>query len=127
MGGLLQRRWHRCRGGRIGVDRPAARGHRLAPSAVTQCGAVRDGDRDGRPLVSRALRGGVGHGVQDWMGQAGARVGSPLTLLGEYLTALHGLLGGETVTIDGRYVRLTDVRLDWPPTPAPRLFGGGYG
>jgi alkanesulfonate monooxygenase SsuD/methylene tetrahydromethanopterin reductase-like flavin-dependent oxidoreductase (luciferase family) len=70
---------------------------------------------------------GVGHGVQDWMGQAGARVRSPLTLLGEYLTALHGLLGGETVTVDGRYVRLTDVRLDWPPTPAPRLFSGGYG
>ena len=70
---------------------------------------------------------GVGHGVQDWMGQAGARVGSPLTLLGEYLTALHGLLGGETVTVAGRYVRLTDVRLDWRPTPAPRLFSGGYG
>ena len=69
----------------------------------------------------------VGHGVQDWMGQAGARVGSPLTLLGEYLTALRGLLGGETVTVDGRYVRLSNVRLDWPPTPAPRVFSGGYG
>ena len=52
---------------------------------------------------------------------------SPLTLLGEYLTALHGLLGGETVTVEGRYVRLTNVRLDWPPTPPPRLFSGGYG
>lgn len=81
--------------------------------------------------VSRLFPGrfvvGLGHGVQDWMGQSGARVGSPLTLLGEYLTALHGLLGGETVTVDGRYVRLSNVRLDWPPTPAPRLFSGGYG
>ena len=70
---------------------------------------------------------GVGHGVQDWMGQVGARVESPLTLLGEYLTALHRLLGGETVTVEGRYVRLTNVRLEWPPTPPPRLFSGGYG
>jgi alkanesulfonate monooxygenase SsuD/methylene tetrahydromethanopterin reductase-like flavin-dependent oxidoreductase (luciferase family) len=41
---------------------------------------------------------GVGHGVQDWMGQVGARPGSPLTLLAEYLQALRGLLGGERVT-----------------------------
>jgi alkanesulfonate monooxygenase SsuD/methylene tetrahydromethanopterin reductase-like flavin-dependent oxidoreductase (luciferase family) len=61
------------------------------------------------------------------MGQVGARVESPLTLLGEYLTALHRLLGGETVTVEGRYVRLTNVRLEWPPTPPPRLFSGGYG
>ena len=27
---------------------------------------------------------GVGHGVRDWMGQVGARVESPLTLLREY-------------------------------------------
>ena len=70
---------------------------------------------------------GVGHGVQDWMGQAGARAVSPLTLLGEYLTALQRLLGGETVTVEGRYVRLTDVRLDWPPASPPRLLSGGYG
>ena len=70
---------------------------------------------------------GVGHGVQDWMGQAGARAGSPLTLLSEYLTALHRLLSGETVTVQGRYVRLANVRLDWPPASPPRLFSGGYG
>lgn len=62
------------------------------------------------------LRIGVGHGVQDWMGQVGARVGSPLTLLREYTTALSALLRGESVTCDGRYVTLTDVRLDWPPS-----------
>ena len=31
----------------------------------------------------------VGHGVQGWMGQVGARVESPLTLLREYADALH--------------------------------------
>lgn len=64
------------------------------------------------------LRVGVGHGVQDWMSQVGARVASPLTLLREYATALHRLLRGDTVTVAGRYVTLTEVRLDWPP-PAP--------
>ncbi|MDL5203556.1 LLM class flavin-dependent oxidoreductase [Streptomyces sp. ALI-76-A] len=58
---------------------------------------------------------GVGHGVQDWMGQVGARVESPLTLLREHLVALRALLRGETVTTDGRYVALDDVALDWPP------------
>src|SRR3712207_2950625 len=38
---------------------------------------------------------GVGHGVQDWMGQVGARAESPVTLLREYLSALRALLDGE--------------------------------
>jgi alkanesulfonate monooxygenase SsuD/methylene tetrahydromethanopterin reductase-like flavin-dependent oxidoreductase (luciferase family) len=63
---------------------------------------------------------GVGHGVQHWMGQVGARADSPLTLLGEYLSALRGLLAGQRLTVDGRYVKLDDVALDWPPlAPAP--------
>ena len=70
---------------------------------------------------------GVGHGVQSWMGQAGARVASPLTLLREYTLALRALLGGERVTTEGRYVRLDDVALDWPPTPAPPIMLGGGG
>ena len=40
------------------------------------------------------------------MRQAGAAVASPLTLLREYVTALGGLLAGESVSVDGRYVRL---------------------
>lgn len=78
-----------------------------------------------RMFPGRALLG-VGHGVQDWMGQVGARVESPLTLLREHLTALRALLRGERVTTRGRYVRLDDVALDWPPdsaVPAPVLAG----
>lgn len=68
---------------------------------------------------------GIGHGVQDWMGQVGARVASPLTLLREYAEALKALLAGERVTVDGRYVKLTGVALDWPPpAPMPVLVGG---
>lgn len=70
---------------------------------------------------------GVGHGVQDWMAQVGARVDSPLTLLEEYLTALRALLRGERVTVQGRYVRLDDVALDWPPPAAPPVPAGASG
>lgn len=71
---------------------------------------------------------GVGHGVQDWMGQAGARPESPLTLLREHLLALRALLRGERVTTSGRYVRLDDVALDWPPAPEDAaVLAGGTG
>jgi alkanesulfonate monooxygenase SsuD/methylene tetrahydromethanopterin reductase-like flavin-dependent oxidoreductase (luciferase family) len=70
---------------------------------------------------------GVGHGVQDWMGQVGVRVESPLTLLREHLDALRALLAGGTVTTEGRYVRLDRVALDWPPPTAPAVHAGGEG
>lgn len=70
---------------------------------------------------------GVGHGVLDWMGQIGARAASPLTLLGEHLDALRSLLAGERVTVSGRYVRLQDVALDWPPVSAPPILAGAEG
>jgi 5,10-methylenetetrahydromethanopterin reductase len=73
------------------------------------------------------LVAGVGHGVQEWMDQAGARVASPLSLLREYTTALRSLLGGERVSVNGRYVRLRDVQLDWPPAEVPPLMLGGSG
>ncbi|GAB3873449.1 LLM class flavin-dependent oxidoreductase [Dactylosporangium cerinum] len=70
-----------------------------------------------RLFPGRALIG-VGHGVQDWMGQVGARAESPVTLLREYVTALRALLAGERLSVQGRYVRLDGVALDWPPTAA---------
>lgn len=70
---------------------------------------------------------GIGHGVQEWMGQAGVRVASPLTLLREHATAIRRLLQGETVTTAGRYVKLDQVRLDWPPPVLPPLMIGGSG
>jgi alkanesulfonate monooxygenase SsuD/methylene tetrahydromethanopterin reductase-like flavin-dependent oxidoreductase (luciferase family) len=61
------------------------------------------------------------------MGQVGARVDSPLTLLREYVTVLRALLSGEQVTVDGRYVRLDKVALDWPPAAAPAVLAGAEG
>jgi alkanesulfonate monooxygenase SsuD/methylene tetrahydromethanopterin reductase-like flavin-dependent oxidoreductase (luciferase family) len=69
----------------------------------------------------------VGHGVQEWMAQVGARVESPMTLLREYLTALRALLRGERVTVNGRYVRLDGVALDWPPGSPPAVLAGATG
>jgi alkanesulfonate monooxygenase SsuD/methylene tetrahydromethanopterin reductase-like flavin-dependent oxidoreductase (luciferase family) len=78
-------------------------------------------------LFPGRVRVGVGHGVQDWMGQAGARVESPVGLLREYLTALRALLAGEQVSTEGRHVRLDRVALDWPPAGTPALLAGAVG
>jgi alkanesulfonate monooxygenase SsuD/methylene tetrahydromethanopterin reductase-like flavin-dependent oxidoreductase (luciferase family) len=59
--------------------------------------------------------------------QVGARVPSPMTLLREYTAAVRDLLHGRTVDVEGRYVRLRDVTLDWPPAPPPPLLLGGRG
>ncbi|MFD4347861.1 LLM class flavin-dependent oxidoreductase [Streptomyces coelicoflavus] len=79
-----------------------------------------------RMFPGRAVLG-VGHGVQDWMGQVGARVESPVTLLREYLLALRALLRGERVSAEGRYVQLDDVALDWPPERAEGVLAGATG
>ena len=70
---------------------------------------------------------GVGHGVQPWMRQVGAAAESPLTLLREHLTALRALLRGEKLTVDGRYVRLDDVALEWPPASPPPVLSAATG
>ncbi|MFD7437835.1 LLM class flavin-dependent oxidoreductase [Streptomyces sp. NPDC059861] len=75
----------------------------------------------GRPVLA------VGHGVQDWMGQVGARAASPLTLLREHLDALRALLRGERLTTEGRYVELDDVALDWPPQGPVEILAGATG
>lgn len=78
-------------------------------------------------LFPGRVRIGVGHGVQEWMGQVGARVESPVTLLTEYLTALKALLRGEKVTTHGRYVHLDEVELVWPPVEGAEILVGAVG
>ena len=76
-------------------------------------------------LFPGRLIAGIGHGVQDWMGQVGARAESPMTLLREYTVALNALLRGDAVTTRGRYVQLDKVALNWPPAVVPPLLMGG--
>lgn len=70
------------------------------------------------------LIGGVGHGVGVWMEQIGETVASPLTAIEETTTAMKRLLDGERISVDGRYVKLTDVQLDPPPAEVPPILLG---
>ncbi|MFO7280468.1 MAG: LLM class flavin-dependent oxidoreductase [Thermoanaerobacterales bacterium] len=83
--------------------------------------ATLDGLGPGRVLP------GIGHGVQRWMAQMGARTPSPLTTLEEVVTAVKRLLAGERVTMRGRHVRLEDVQLDQPPALVPPVLAGVRG
>lgn len=78
-------------------------------------------------LAPGRLIAGIGHGVQEWMGQMGVRPASPVTALTEVITAVRALLRGERLTVDGDYVRLTDVTLEYPPTPVPPVLAGVRG
>jgi 5,10-methylenetetrahydromethanopterin reductase len=68
-----------------------------------------------------------GHGVERWMRQIGARPPDRLVALEEVVRATRALLHGETVTTEGRFVRLRDVRLEPPPDTPPRVLVGTTG
>jgi len=70
---------------------------------------------------------GLGHGVDDWMRQVGAKPASQLALLEETVAAVRALLAGETVSVEGRYVRLRGVALDHPPATVPPVSVGVRG
>lgn len=78
-------------------------------------------------LFPGRLHLGVGHGMPGWMRQAGAWPASPLTAFEEHVTALRALLRGETVTTEGRFVRLDGVRLESPPSVVPPVLAGVRG
>ncbi|NNN34553.1 LLM class flavin-dependent oxidoreductase [Streptomyces sp. S3(2020)] len=70
------------------------------------------------------LVAGIGHGVREWMEQAGVAPRSPLALLEETITAVRALLHGELVTSEGREVRIDGIRLVHPPAEPPPLVAG---
>jgi alkanesulfonate monooxygenase SsuD/methylene tetrahydromethanopterin reductase-like flavin-dependent oxidoreductase (luciferase family) len=78
-------------------------------------------------LAPGRFHAGIGHGVQEWMGQMGARPASPLTAFDETVRAVRALLNGKSVTISGRYVTLDHVELDVAPDPAPPVWAGVRG
>lgn len=67
---------------------------------------------------------GIGHGVQDWMAQMGARPRSALTTLRETLTVVKALLDGAEVSLDGQAITMDAVRLDAPPAVTPLVVAG---
>jgi 5,10-methylenetetrahydromethanopterin reductase len=70
---------------------------------------------------------GIGHGVPSWMRQVGAWPASQLTMLEETITATKALLAGETLSVEGRYVRLRDVALESPAPVTPLVLAGVRG
>ncbi len=78
-------------------------------------------------LAPGRLLAGIGHGVQEWMEQMGARTPSPLTTLDEAITIVRRLLHGETVTFDGSVFSMRDVALDAAPVTAPPVLAGVRG
>ena len=78
-------------------------------------------------LAPGRFHAGLGHGVQSWMAQMGARPDSPVTALTEVLTEVRALLAGERRTTQGRYVTLDDVALEAPPEPVPLVSAGVRG
>ncbi|WP_371774056.1 LLM class flavin-dependent oxidoreductase [Streptomyces sp. NBC_01438] len=78
-------------------------------------------------LYPGRLIAGIGHGMPDWMRQAGSWPASPLTLLKEYTTALRLLMSGEPGPKDGRYVRCEGVVLTEIPDIVPPVILGVRG
>jgi 5,10-methylenetetrahydromethanopterin reductase len=78
-------------------------------------------------LAPGRLIAGIGHGVQSWMAQMGARAESPLTTLEEVITVVKQLLAGAEVSVDGRSLSLDAVKLDQPPTIVPPVTAGVRG
>lgn len=70
---------------------------------------------------------GLGHGVDEWMRQIGAKPASQLALLEELVDAVRLLLAGGTVSVEGRYVRLRGVKLGHPPRTVPPVSVGVRG
>jgi len=78
-------------------------------------------------LAPGRLLAGIGHGVQDWMDQMGARTPSPLTTLDEAITIVRRLLHGESVTFQGSVFSMNDVALAAPPDDPPAVLAGVRG
>ena len=93
-------------------------GHGIAPAPFRNPAALAMEWATLDRLYPGRLMCGVGHGVDYWMKQIGEAVDSPITLMRETVTTTRQLLAGQTVSIDGRYVSLDQVTLEFPP-PAP--------
>jgi 5,10-methylenetetrahydromethanopterin reductase len=78
-------------------------------------------------LFPGRLIAGIGHGMPDWMRQAGAWPASPLTLLREYTAAVRTLLRGEPGPAAGTYVDVEGVVLGETPVAAPPVVLGVRG
>jgi alkanesulfonate monooxygenase SsuD/methylene tetrahydromethanopterin reductase-like flavin-dependent oxidoreductase (luciferase family) len=78
-------------------------------------------------LAPGRLLAGIGHGVQEWMEQMGARTASPLTTLDEVIRVVRRLLHGDHVDFAGSEVVMRNVTLDAAPVTIPPVLAGVRG
>lgn len=90
-------------------------GHGIAPAPFRNPAALAMEWAALAEMFEGRFAAGLGHGVQSWMGDIGARVASPLTLLRETHDSVSSLLAGERVDVTGRYVTLAGQQLEFPP------------
>jgi len=110
-----------------GVERPPLVGHGIAPAPFRNPAALAMEWATLAEMYPSRLIGGIGHGLVPWMKQIGENVASPLGLLEETIDAVQRLLAGERVTIDGRFVHLDDVGLEFVPQSVPMVLAGVMG
>jgi len=75
-------------------------------------------------LYPQRFMPGFGHGVDGWMKQIGAAPKSSMKALEETVTAIRGLLRGETVTMQGDHVHLDNVKMQLTAPQMPPLYVG---
>jgi 5,10-methylenetetrahydromethanopterin reductase len=66
----------------------------------------------------------LGHGVATWMEQIGALPARRVAALAETVTAIRALLAGQTVTMNGTHVKLSEVVLEQAPRVTPPVLIG---
>lgn len=70
---------------------------------------------------------GIGVGTAAWLDQIGLRPKSPMRATREVVDVVRRLLAGESVTNDGEYFKLDDVKLTYPLETAPAFHLGVMG
>ena len=111
----------------LAATETAAVGHGIAPAPFRNPAALAMEWATLAEIYPGRVIAGIGHGVQKWMRQIGDGVASPLTLLEESTSAIRRLLAGDEVAVEGRYIQLDQVRLEYPPAVIPKVLAGVTG
>jgi len=75
---------------------------------------------------------GVGLGGFPWLPKIGVKVfpvteTHPVKRITEYLTIVRGLLNGESISLQGEFFNVNDIKLDTKPAVKPRLYLAAFG
>jgi 5,10-methylenetetrahydromethanopterin reductase len=75
---------------------------------------------------------GIGLGGFPWLPKIGVKVfpvkeTKPLKRVKEFLTIANGLLSGESVSLDGEFFKVKDLKLDSKPSSKPQIYVAAFG